>query len=81
MRGGRLLFALIFLPPRLFVHWRIPFHTPSVSLRVQRNPYDVLGLERSSSYDDIRGAFRKLARTYHPDVPGALGNYIKLYDI
>ncbi|CAK9066770.1 unnamed protein product [Durusdinium trenchii] len=36
----------------------------------QQNPYDVLGLSRSSNYDDIRAAFRKLARTYHPDVPG-----------
>ena len=29
----------------------------------QQNPYDVLGLSRSSNYDDIRAAFRKLART------------------
>ncbi|CAE7250543.1 dnaJ [Symbiodinium sp. CCMP2456] len=34
------------------------------------NPFDVLGLPRSASYDEIRSAFRSLARTYHPDVPG-----------
>jgi curved DNA-binding protein len=30
--------------------------------------YKVLGVERTASSDDIRKAFRKLARTYHPDV-------------
>lgn len=30
--------------------------------------YKVLGVERTASGDDIRKAFRKLARTYHPDV-------------
>src|SRR5665213_1979227 len=30
--------------------------------------YKVLGVERKASGDDIRKAFRKLARVYHPDV-------------
>lgn len=30
--------------------------------------YDVLGVERSGSPEDIQKAFRKLARKYHPDV-------------
>ena len=30
--------------------------------------YEVLGVDRDASQDDIRRAFRKLARQYHPDV-------------
>jgi curved DNA-binding protein len=30
--------------------------------------YDILGVERQASADDIKRAYRKLARKYHPDV-------------
>jgi curved DNA-binding protein len=33
-----------------------------------RDFYDALGVERTASQDEIQRAYRKLARTYHPDV-------------
>ena len=40
----------------------------------QKDYYGTLGVKKSASADDIRKAFRKLARKYHPDVnPGDKG--------
>ncbi|MEM6491207.1 MAG: DnaJ C-terminal domain-containing protein, partial [Pseudomonadota bacterium] len=36
-----------------------------------RDPYDVLGVEKTASADALKKAYRKLAKTYHPDLkPG-----------
>jgi molecular chaperone DnaJ len=34
----------------------------------QRDYYEILGVPRTASSDDLKGAFRRLARQYHPDV-------------
>jgi molecular chaperone DnaJ len=40
----------------------------------KKDYYEILGVKKSASVDDIRKAFRKLARKYHPDVnPGDKG--------
>src|SRR5919108_1065068 len=37
----------------------------------KKDYYEILGVKKSASSEDIRKAFRKLARKYHPDVnPG-----------
>ncbi|HBA39494.1 MAG TPA: hypothetical protein DCZ05_07075, partial [Deltaproteobacteria bacterium] len=36
-----------------------------------RDYYQILGADRSASHEEIRKAYRKLARKYHPDInPG-----------
>ena len=34
----------------------------------QRDYYEILGVPRTASTEDLKGAFRRLARQYHPDV-------------
>ena len=36
-----------------------------------RDYYEVLGVGRDASDDDLKGAFRRLARQFHPDVNDA----------
>ncbi len=33
-----------------------------------KDPYEVLGLQRGASRDEVKSAYRKLAKKYHPDM-------------
>ncbi len=44
----------------------------------KRDYYEILGVDRGASQDDLKSAFRNMARKYHPDVnsdPGAEQNF------
>ena len=43
--------------------------------------YDILGVKKESSQDEIKSAYRKLARKYHPDVSKEKGAVEKFKDI
>jgi len=42
------------------------------------DPYEVLGIQREASIDDIKRAYRKLAAKYHPDKVDHLGDEFRV---
>lgn len=42
-----------------------------------KSPYDVLGINKNSSQEDIKKAFRKLSSDYHSDKIVYLKDYVK----
>src|SRR6516162_3701144 len=57
------------------IPWLRPFHSlrclVTMATTTETDYYELLGVSRKASAKDIRAAFRKLARKYHPDLnPG-----------
>jgi molecular chaperone DnaJ len=47
-----------------------------------RDPYDILGVDRSATQDDIKAAFRRAASQHHPDKnPGDDGAHVRFKEI
>src|SRR5438445_8587749 len=50
----------------------------------ERNPYHILGLQKGATEDDIRAAYKLLAKRYHPDRnmgdPSAQARFIAIKD-
>ncbi len=42
-----------------------------------KSPYDILGVEKDASSEEIKKAYRKLATKYHPDMVNHLGEEFK----
>ena len=49
--------------------------------RSEKNNYDILGVGKNASADEIKRAYRKLAREHHPDVNKSAGSVDKFKEI
>lgn len=67
--------------PCTAVHSKRTFHATPRSPASQRDPYDVLGVGKSSSASEIKKAYYGLAKKYHPDTNKDAGAKEKFADI
>jgi preprotein translocase subunit Sec63 len=44
------------------------FHSTNFFLKPKRDYYDILGITKTATKEDIKKKFRELAKKYHPDL-------------
>lgn len=52
----------------------------SVSLKTEKNYYDILGISNVATENQIKDAYRQLAKKYHPDVRQGTGQAVGEHD-
>ena len=65
-----LALAVAFYLARRFAPGSSP---PARADRVRRDPYEVLGVSRGASQEEVRQAYRRMMADYHPDKVAHLG--------
>jgi curved DNA-binding protein len=54
---------------------------PIISSMEYKDYYDILGIKRDASQDEVKQAYRRLARKYHPDISKEAGAEAKFKDV
>ena len=50
-------------------------------MATKRDYYEVLGLKKGASKDEIKSAYRRLAKKYHPDINKEAGAEAKFKEV
>lgn len=66
---------------RVLLQYPRQFHTCSVVRQEFKDPYKILGINKDSSQSEIKKAYYKLAKKYHPDINKEEDSQKKFHDL